>query len=403
MLLKYKKVICAIAAAGLIVTGAVQANNASKTDLRDLIMSETLDASAYTPITYQAYSSCLATAIAVSEELFTASDEIDEAYSNLQTSIAQLQLLPDKSTLQEAYNHAISLNQLEYIPQSVAALEHAISFSAEILNNPNATNDHVDQALTELESSLGKLILKPDKTELSSVLDIASEINAALYLPKSYTAVKTAIDHANGVLLNDNALETDVNSAVSQLQQAIEQLVERPDKTNLRGLIAQAKDIPEEKYTTVSYTALQKTITSATKVLNDENATQEQVSVTEASLQTSLNDLVVSTKGIYKINIRFSRESNNHVGNSWSYGASYNNSRIDGQTITASHGATISIFCKVVEEDSVPDVGSGYLSLRMENGAENSIRISVYENRGRYSGNRAVWIVTATATLIERV
>lgn len=85
------------------------------------------------------------------------------------------------------------------------------------------------------------------------------------------------------------------------------------------------------------------------------------------------------------------------------YKSYYNNAKIDGETITVNHGSTISIYCKVVEDDNIPDVGSGYLSLRMEDGAENSMTISVYENRGRYSGNRAVWIVTATATIIERV
>ena len=151
------------------------------------------------------------------------------------------------------------------------------------------------------------------------------------------------------------------------------------------------------------YNALLKVIDSTTKVLNDNEATQEKVDTATASLQTAINELVKTTKGVYKIDIWFSRESNNHVGNSWYYGASYNNAEIDGETITVSHGSTISIYCKIVEDDNIPDVGSGYLSLRMEDGAENSLTISVYENRGRYSGNRAVWIVRATATLIERV
>lgn len=403
MFTKKKILLCAITAAGVLATGTIGANNANKGELRELINTEARNASEYTPITYQEYEECLAKAVAVSDEFFTPGDEIDEAYANLQTSIEQLQPMPDKSTLQKAYDHTVAIDQSLYIPMSVEALQNAISVALDTLNNPNSTLDEVEQAIVLLDAGETALILKPDKTELRTLLNTVAEIEADLYLPSSYLIVDAAIKHAYTVLFNENSLESDVTSAISQLKTAVEKLASKPDKTALQELIAQANSISVEKYTTASFTALQKAINSTTNILNDNNATQEQVDTAKASLQAALDGLVKSTKGIYEIQIRFTRESNDHVGNSWSYEASYNNAKIDGETITVNHGATISIFCEVVEEDSLPDVGSGYLTLRMEDGAENSLTISVYENRGRYSGNRAVWIVTATATLIERI
>lgn len=403
MFTKKKKLLCTIAAVGILATGAVGANNASKEDLRELINTEARIASEYTPITYQEYEECLSRAIEISDEFYSAGDEIDEAYADLQTSIEQLQLLPDKRSLQEAYSYSSNIDQAEFIPQSVGALQHALSVALDTLNNPNSTIDDVNHAIRLLNTSEAELISRPDKTKLHTLLETVMEIDEELYLPSSYSAVEAAIKDANTVLSNENALEDDVNSAVSQLNLSVEKLIAKPDKTVFQELLSQAKAFPEEKYTTVSYNALQKVIDSTSKVLNDKEATQEKVDAATALLQTAINELITSTKGVYQIDIWFSRESNDHVGNSWYYEASYNNAEIDGETITVSHGSTISIYCKVVEDDNIPDVGSGYLSLRMEDGAENSLSISVYENRGRYSGNRAVWIVTATATLIERV
>jgi len=403
MFSKKKKLLCAIAAACILTTGAIGSNNASKDDLRELINTDVQNSSAYTPITYQEYEECLSRAIDISDEFYSASDEIDAAYTNLQTSIEQLQILPDKSSLQEAYHHATNIDQAEYIPLSVNALQNAVSIALNTLNDPNATIDEVDQAIMLLNTSEAALISKPDTTELHTLLKTVMELDEDQYLPSSYSAVEEAIKNAQTILSNENALDGDVSEAVSQLALSVEKLLIKPDKAAFQELMEQAKALPEDQYTTVSYNALLKVIDSTTKVLNDNEATQEKVDAATSSLQTAINELVKSTKGVYKIDIWFSRESNNHVGNSWYYGASYNNAEIDGETITISHGSTISIFCKVVEDDNIPDVGSGYLSLRMEDGAENSLTISVYENRGRYSGNRAVWIVTATATLIERV
>ena len=403
MFTKKKKLLCAIAAAGVLATGTIGATNASKDDLRELINTEARNASEYTPITYQEYEECLAAAVLVTDEFFVSNSEIDEAYANLQTSIEQLQPLPDKSNLQRSYDHMSSIDQTEFIPISTEELQIALSMALDILNDPNSTLTDVDHATAMLTSSETALIPKPDKTELNTLLETIIVLEEARYLPSSYSAVEEAIKNARTILSNENAIESDVHSAISQLNLSVEKLIIKPDKAAFQELMQQAKALPEEKYTTVSYNALQKVIDSTTKVLNDNEATQEKVDTATASLQTAINELVTSTKGLYKIDIWFSRESNNHVGNSWYYGASYNNAEIDGETITASHGSTISIYCKVVEDDNIPDVGSGYLTLRMEDGAENSLTISVYENRGRYSGNRAVWIVTATATLIERV
>jgi len=90
----------------------------------------------------------------------------------------------------------------------------------------------------------------------------------------------------------------------------------------------------------------------------------------------------------------------NHVGENWSrYYA------IDGQSISSGDmveivlGQSITIYSKVTERDSSPDVGSAKEEIEItqdyfDNGFTITQTVSVREDKGRYSGNKAVWTIT---------
>lgn len=400
---KNKKALSALAVLGVLITGLIGMKNEEMNELRELIHTDIQDASLYTPQTYQSYSDSLNAALSVSDNFFSGSEEIDVAYNNLQISIEQLQFVPDKTALQELYDESLTIEQSNYIPITSELLQNGLHSARQVLEDPNAISGDVDQAIDQLQLAANALIAKPDKTQLAAVLENARNIDRAQYLALSSQALSSAIDNAFVVLDDENAVIDDVNNAVLAIEQSVDALILKPDKTMLEQLIDQANSSDEKKYTTVSYRALNQVISSVVRVYNDDNATPEQVANAESKLKEALDGLVISTHGIYKIDVYFSKEANNHVGNSWYYGAFYNDSDIDGESITARHGSSVSLYCKVVEDDSIPDVGSGYLTLVMEDGSSKSISIYVYENRGRYSGNRALWIVTASVTLVERV
>lgn len=93
---------------------------------------------------------------------------------------------------------------------------------------------------------------------------------------------------------------------------------------------------------------------------------------------------------------------NNHVGNEWSYGATVNKKAIyEGQTIeiSTSPNGKITIVSMAEEDDSYPDYGSKTITVSVSNLKANSstkytANVTVVENRGRYSGNSAVWKFT---------
>lgn len=285
------------------------------------------------------------------------------------------------------------ITYLEYVESYEAAIS--------ILNNPLSSSKEISKAGADLQSSIFRLQYLPNKDHLNQLYSEAISIAPDAYIPLTIQPLQDAIEYAHSVLNNENATSDEVNAAAIQIETSMLGLVEQPDKSALGELIEQANWLFEEEYTTETYNAFVSAFTNAQIIYSNAEATQNDVNTAANILQDSMSRLSKTTKGVFRINVSISRESNNHVGNSWSYTAFYLGKDIDCEIVTMAYGSNIALYCEIVEADSFPDIGSGYLYLILEDGAEESIIVSVYENRGRYSGNQAVWTVTASATLIE--
>ena len=104
------------------------------------------------------------------------------------------------------------------------------------------------------------------------------------------------------------------------------------------------------------------------------------------------------------VTIARSCSSYNHVGNSWSKYSSINSNKISsGDLVELVLGESITLYSKITESDSTPDVGSVKEDIEItqaffDNGFTITHKVAVQENRGRYSGNNAYWTVTYTFT-----
>ena len=93
---------------------------------------------------------------------------------------------------------------------------------------------------------------------------------------------------------------------------------------------------------------------------------------------------------------------NNHVGNEWGFGSTVNKKELsEGDTIEISTTSTgkITIISIAEEQDKYPDYGSKTLAVSVSKLKANkdttyTSNVTVTENRGRYSGNTAVWKFT---------
>ena len=94
----------------------------------------------------------------------------------------------------------------------------------------------------------------------------------------------------------------------------------------------------------------------------------------------------------------------NHVGNDWRTKITYNGSSVyETFAVTASEGSSIVLTGQATENDNIPDTGSGTLQLTLRNGASASTTFYVRENRGRYSGYQATWVLKAHCEISERI
>ncbi|AIQ51012.1 hypothetical protein [Paenibacillus sp. FSL R7-0331] len=91
---------------------------------------------------------------------------------------------------------------------------------------------------------------------------------------------------------------------------------------------------------------------------------------------------------------------NNHVGNEW-YTAGYINDKEikEGSSVVLDLKATESIKLKgyVEEQDKIPDKGETVSTIKVSELSKpvtKAVKVTVTENRGRYSGNTATWKFT---------
>lgn len=358
----------------------------------------------YTPNSFAAYQTALINAREIENKTFSSQSEIDAAAKELQKCINGLTPRADKTELIAAKDAATQIDSTVYLPITYKTVEEAISDAETVINDDNALEADVKVAITALTTATEALVPRPDKTGLEGKYGEAQAVDTTLYLSASLKAFNEAKENAKTVIADDNATQDVVDAAITKIDSATASLEVKPDKTNLSVLIEKAEKTDETKYTTVSYNALQKAIPGAKAVFNNAEATQAEVDAALTALQAEVDGLVKSTKCVWKITTSLRKTATNHVGNDWSSGVFYNGNQVySGFEVTAREGSSISVMGKAVENDNVPDVGTGSVSLKLTDGNSAETTFYVRENRGRYSGNCAVWELEVSCKLIERV
>lgn len=116
-----------------------------------------------------------------------------------------------------------------------------------------------------------------DKTGLDLLIKEAEKYEEGNYTTDSWTALQEALNAAKDVMNDENALESNVESALNNLTDAIGNLVLRADKSRLQGLYDMLSGLDMSQYiesTTVEFTEAMVNIKA---ILDNPNVTQEEV------------------------------------------------------------------------------------------------------------------------------
>lgn len=267
-----------------------------KKALSDLIAeAKKLDKDHYTIETWQNFEKALENA----ESIYDGNvpqDEVDLAKEALEKAKNEL-LEKNKKELSVALEMAkqVTPEQLDKVVLAVVTEFKAALENAQIIFDKKDANElEINKAFERLSNVMQMLeFYKGDKTQLSALVEKIEKLNKNDYLSATWKNLESVLTTAKDVLNNPDALEIEVSETHDQLVRTFLQLRLKPNKDLLSELINKAENTDQIKYTAVSLLSLKSALVEAKAVLDNNEATQDEVTAVEILLKTALDNLVV--------------------------------------------------------------------------------------------------------------
>lgn len=141
--------------------------------------------------------------------------------------------------------------------------------------------------------------LGDDDLDLDELKELVNnKKNENLYTEDSYKKYADIYADASKILTTDGlkySIQKDVDEAVKKLKDAQAQLEIKVNKDELDKLYTDKKDFKEESYTADSWKVFKDALSKAQEVLNNENATQEEVNQAYGALKEATDALKTKT------------------------------------------------------------------------------------------------------------
>ena len=125
--------------------------------------------------------------------------------------------------------------------------------------------------------------------ELEDVINNLDLIDEKEYTPKSWNELTNNINEAKKLMVSAEVTQEKIDEAVISINNAINSLIKKVDKTELLLLVEEYKDIDKNKYTEESFNEYKKVLAIANELINDEDATEEEVNSIIALLKEKYN------------------------------------------------------------------------------------------------------------------
>lgn len=190
---------------------------ADTSELEELIaQAGELDKGEYTDDSWTVLEQALEAAEAVLNDPNATQAEVDQAAALLRYAMDSLTERGDKTALQAAYDANRNLVETEYTAESWAELVEALEAAKAVLDDPNATQAEIDEALAALNAAVEGLVKAGDSTALKELVDKAKGEDLGKYTDESADAIREAIKAAEEAIDN--------RASVEELQKAYETL-----------------------------------------------------------------------------------------------------------------------------------------------------------------------------------
>ena len=227
------------------------------------------------------------------EEIDAVDQNLNQAIKNL---IEQVEAETNKLALQIAIEMAEVADLENVVPAVVTEFNKALENAKAVYSNEKATQEEVNNAFDRLAKAMQMLeFFKGDKTTLQKQVDQINSLDESKYIESSWHAMLPALDKANDVLADVNAMQDEVDEVYSELVKAFLNLRLKPNKDLLSSLISQANGLSEANYTAASWKVMNDTLNDAKAVFNDPEASQAEVDNAKDALTKALAGLVANS------------------------------------------------------------------------------------------------------------
>ena len=185
------------------------------------------------------------------------------------------------------------------VPVVVTEFNEALTNAKEVYAKTNATQSEVDSAFDRLANVMHMLeFYKGDKSALQKQVDQINGLDESKYIESSWSDMLPALDKANDVLVDVNAMQGEVDEAFTELVKAFLNLRLKPNKDLLQELINKANNLNAANYSAKTWAVVADALNEAKAVLEDPEATQDQVDNAKDVLAKGLAGLVANEENI---------------------------------------------------------------------------------------------------------
>ena len=259
-------------------------------------------------------------AIANAEEVAasTTADQatIDSAWSDLLDAMQYLQFKNgDMTFLKMLLDVCDSLDSSSYTAASWEALTAVKEEAQAMYDAQDSLQEDIDAMADELIAAMNDLERCADLTTLENLIAVADTYEASEYIQDdAWDTFVDVLAEAKELVAEEYPSQADVETMTSRLSLAMAEIRLIPDKDALEALIDEAEAINTSKYTASSVAVMRAALSTAKVVLNDAEATEEEVADAVETLENSINGLVEKTTSTTSKN---SSSTSANVGNAY--------------------------------------------------------------------------------------
>ena len=202
----------------------------------------------------------------------------------------------DKTELIKLVEIINALDESKYTTSTWSALQIELEKANAVIADENAMEEEVAKTYESLNKAFVDLELTADKVKLRELVAEFEIVDLSKYTIGSVNKFNSELVNAKDVLNNNEATQEQVNEAYNSLIKAYLDLRLIPDKAKLQELINKAEAIDTSKYTTESVKAFNLHLNEVKVILNNEEATQEEVDDAVVVLERAIDNLKLKTE-----------------------------------------------------------------------------------------------------------